>query len=185
MHKRIPVSELITANLNQDMMMKPEGRKRKVTEDNAEIEIEIDRRTNTEILLQLFTENSRRKQGWHRRDLRLNNKLEHNLESIPQLNKAEKTQLLAEYEMIRTYQALTGNQKHNKKSKSSCKFIKKRTKNNYHTLSYLAEQAWGLKSGRKFLSRLKKEVVLDAVGRGVDTKTAQVSSKTCWCKKRI
>ena len=169
------MSELIATNLNQDMMVKPEGRKQEVTEDNTEIEIKIDRRTSTEIILELFAENSRRKSGWHRRDLHLNSRLEEKRESIPQLNKEEKTQLLAEYEMIRTYQALTGNQKHNKKNKRSCKFVKKSKKDNHHTLTYLTEKAWGLKSGRKFLSRLKKEVVSDAVGRGVDMKTAQVT----------
>ena len=175
LHKKIPTIKLIVANLHQDMMLKPEKRKRESDEENAEFEIEVDLRSTTEILLELLSENNRRKSGWHRRDLKLNPKMEEKRKAIVQLNRAEKTQLYVESEMIRTYKSLTGSGRHEKRGKKSRKFIKRNAKHDYHSLTYLLESAWGIRSGCKYLQRLKAELVSDAMSNGVDPLTANVS----------
>ena len=110
------------------MVLKPEKRKRESNEENDEekdeIEIKVDARSTTEILLELLSENNRRKLGWHRRDLKLNPKLEKKRKTMLQLNKAKKNQLYVKSEMIRNYKSLTGNGRHNKRGKKSNKFIK-------------------------------------------------------------
>ena len=161
------------------MVLKPEKRKRESNEENDEekdeIEIKVDARSTTEILLELLSENNRRKLGWHRRDLKLNPKLEEKRKYMVQLNHAEKTQLYVESEMIRTYKSLTGNGKHKKRGKKSCKFIKRNVKHDYHSLTYFLESSWGIQNGCKYLQRLKAELVSDAISHGVDPLTANVS----------
>ena len=74
-----------------------------------------------------MTENSRRKPGWHRKDLRLNPCLEDRTKTNPHLKNAEKSQLLAEVEMIRSYQVLSGKICHDKKGKKG-QLVKRKTK---------------------------------------------------------
>ena len=115
------------------MMVKEETQNREQKESqNDEVKIVIDRRTITEKLLELLTMNNCRKQGWHRRDLRLTYKLEEQgvISSSIHLNKLEKTQLYAEAEMLRTYHVLTGGGKYKLKGMSS-KFKKRIIKHNY------------------------------------------------------
>ena len=85
------------------------------------MEIEVDKRTISEKLLGLLTDNNWRESGWHRRDLQLNPRLEENggVNSSVQLNKLEITQLYAESEVLRTYHSLTGGGKHKLKGRSS------------------------------------------------------------------
>ena len=62
-HNKIPTSKVISAILNQDMMVKEEKRNREQKEiQNDEVKIVIDRRTVTEKLLELLTMNNCRKQ---------------------------------------------------------------------------------------------------------------------------
>ena len=56
----------------------------------------------------------------------------------------------------------------------SSKFKKRTTKHDYHSLSFLVEQAWGVKSGRMYLCRLRKELATDGRSRGVDVATSNV-----------
>lgn len=171
-HGKISSSKIIPAILHQDMMIKAESRNRVVQVQVDDAEVKVDCRTATEILLHLLSNNNRRTAGWHRRDLMLNPTLEDKTKS--KMNKAEKTQLYVEAEMVRTYHALTGGYRHSNKSKKNCKLIKRRAKHDYHSLTYLLKGAWGLKSGRMYLKRLKQELVEDAVKRGVDMCTANV-----------
>ena len=141
-HNKIPTSKVVPANLHQAMMVGTEKRNRGKEDEirECEVEIEVDKRTISEKLLGFLTDNNHRKSGWHRRDLRLNLGLEENagVTSSVQLNKLEKTQLYAEYEILRTYHSLTGSGKHKLKGRSS-KFKKRTTKHNYHSLSFLVE----------------------------------------------
>ena len=99
LHKDIPLTKAIPAILHQDMMIHTERRARETKKQSSkEIEITVDTRTTTEKLLHLLTNNNRRQAGWHRRDLRLNPKLDNS--ATAQLNKTEKTQLYTEAEIL-------------------------------------------------------------------------------------
>ena len=93
--------------------------------------------------------------------------------SSVQLNKLEKMQLYAESEVLRTYHALSGGGKHRLKGRGS-KFKKRAEKHDYHSLTYLLRNTWGVKSGRIFLSQMRKELVGDVLNRGVDIATSNI-----------
>ena len=116
------------------------------------MEIEVDKRTIAEKLLAFLTTNNCRKQGWHRRDLRLNSELGYQrvVSLSIWLNKIEKAQLYADAEVLRTYHALAGGGNHNLKGRSS-KFKKRVAKQDYQSLTDLLQQVWGVKSWRMFL----------------------------------
>ncbi len=96
-----------------------------------------------------------------------------NQNRTPQMNGREKTQLSAEVEML-VYQKYLGGAKHIEHSKISRKFVKRKTKFNHLTITYLAKHAWGLGGGTSYVTKLEKKVRNDAVKDGVGEKTAGV-----------
>ena len=57
-------------------MITAERRRKNIEKEEEANKIEINKRTNTEILLEILAENTCRKPGWHRRDLMLNPKVQ-------------------------------------------------------------------------------------------------------------
>lgn len=162
--------------LHLDMMTPTEKRTRETkVQIKKEVEIKIDTRTITKKLLHLLVANNRRKVGWNHSDLCLNPKLEEGGKTVVQLNKeAEKNQLYVETTMLRTYHALTWNWKPKVKGKRNSNFIRRKAKHAHHSLTYLIQQAWGIRSRRTYLEQLRTELVCDAVGWGVFDITANI-----------
>ena len=146
------------------------------TEKEETVVVRRDKRTKTEILLELLKNNIRRKKGWHRRDLKFNEKLEnHKGKRSPQLNSREKTQLLDEVEMLRAYQQAVGKKVIlNEQQKRSKKYMKRKAKYNPLSIKYLTEHAWNIGSSNSYISKLEAERLNSNVGNGIDINTAGV-----------
>ena len=125
---------------------------------------------------ELLKNNNRRKKGWHRQDLKFNPKLEgHKGKNAPHLNVQEKTQLMAEVEMLRVYQKVGGHKVlHNEVSKKSKKYITRKAKYNPIPIKYLTEHAWGIKAGHGYIIDLEKKILNKNVGHGCEINTAGV-----------
>ena len=135
LHKNIHVMDGITvASYHQDMLMGVPQRAASLNQSRVEEEHEIagDGRIKTEILIDLLQSGTRGRKGWHRRDLQLNPKLIKDAKTKPQLNSAEKAQLMFEVEMLRAYQKWNGGNRHLLRNRQK-KFKKRVTKHDGRT----------------------------------------------------
>ena len=176
LHKNIHVMDDITiASYHQDMLMGVPQRAASLNQSRVEEEHEIagDGRIKTEILIDLLKSGTRGRKGWHRRDLQLNPKLIKDAKTKPQLNSAEKAQLMFEVEMLRAYQKWNGGNRHLLRNRQK-KFKKRVTKHDPTSITYLTEEAWGLGSGSAYVRRLEKVIRKSAATNGIDAKTANV-----------
>jgi hypothetical protein len=171
-HRNIPIDHLTIVNVEQHLR-NPRGAREQQQSGREEDECSVitSDKSMMEVLLDLLHANQRRKPGWHRKDLKLNEVLEE--KERPHMNQLEKAQLLAEVELLKQHCIMKGGYRHSTKNREN-EFSKRVNKYDPETITYLIEHAWGLKGGRSYLRKLKARVLQQSLERGVDKNTAQV-----------
>ena len=164
----IPLTDL-TVKDYQANFSGQERRKRKknLKEKDTSIELDFSREGKSAVnmlISQLKEGFSRgRIKGWHRRELKLNDKFVNGCGRVPNYNNHEKSQLLYEYDKLAAFLQGSKLNKYYVTGKNE-KLKKRRTIHNPYTLTYLLH-AWG--GNKATITRFRKEMQVSARKRGL------------------
>ena len=143
-------------------------------EVKAKLDFSREGKSSIQMLRSLLKEgvSRRRPKGWHRRELKLNDKFDSQTTSIPRYNVPEMTQLVYEYDILSAWLEGSGSNKYFQTGRNG-KVKKRKTKNNPDTLKYLLF-AWG--ASFDTVSRFRKTFQESAANRGVTGEAAQCTN---------
>ena len=160
---KIPLTDLTVKDYQANFSgQERQKRKTNLKEKDTSIELDFSREGKSAIdmlrcqLKEVFSR--RRVKGWHRRELKLNDKFVDGCAKVPNYNNHEKSQLLYEYDMLAAFLQGSKLNKYYVTGKNG-KIKKRRTIHNPDTLTYLLH-AWG--GNKDTITRFRKEMQASA-----------------------
>ena len=166
-HSGIPLDDLTEMDYHANFFKKSRSKRYAQKEKNEEKEIDSSRagRSSIDILLQLLKEGSSKKKrkGWRRRQLNLNEKVEGKTKRSPRYNLHEIYQLIYDYDILASFLQGAKTNLHEEKRRDG-KFKKRKNKRNPESLTYLLF-SWG--ASFDTVTRCRKKLHESAINSGL------------------